>query len=139
MLKLGALLLLLTLLACTDSPPRVTEEIAVDQALGSEADPGLSRAVEPRTFSFPHDHGAHPEFQHEWWYLTGNLAATTGRRFGPGYILPYRPRPGGISPHLELAHPTGLDGPCGIDRHERCQASRQGATTRFPAWRPRER
>jgi predicted secreted hydrolase len=33
-------------------------------------------------FSFPRDHGAHPEYRVEWWYWTGNLATPAGRRFG---------------------------------------------------------
>lgn len=28
------------------------------------------------------DHGSHPAFRTEWWYFTGNLADTMGRRFG---------------------------------------------------------
>ena len=33
------------------------------------------RAVVPgRTFAFPADHGPHPEFRIEWWYVTANLA-----------------------------------------------------------------
>jgi predicted secreted hydrolase len=31
---------------------------------------------------FPPDHGAHPEFRTEWWYLTGRLAARDGREYG---------------------------------------------------------
>ena len=31
---------------------------------------------------FPDDHGPHPEFRQEWWYFTGNVATTSGRRFG---------------------------------------------------------
>jgi predicted secreted hydrolase len=38
--------------------------------------------VSPREFRFPEDHAAHPEFRNEWWYLTGNLQAEDGRRFG---------------------------------------------------------
>ena len=36
------------------------------------------------TFTFPRDHGSHPEFKIEWWYLTGHLFTTepTPRRFG---------------------------------------------------------
>ena len=45
-------------------------------------DESFPRAVEPRVFSFPADHGPHPEFRNEWWYITGNLDSTTGRRFG---------------------------------------------------------
>ncbi len=33
-------------------------------------------------YRFPQDHFAHPEFQTEWWYFTGNLSAASGRRFG---------------------------------------------------------
>lgn len=42
----------------------------------------FARAVEPRTFEFPRDHGPHPEFHNEWWYVTGNLDSDTGERFG---------------------------------------------------------
>lgn len=50
--------------------------------LGSEADAGFARALKPRPFTFPADHGPHPEFRNEWWYLTGNLDGESGRRFG---------------------------------------------------------
>ncbi len=43
---------------------------------------GYSRAIDPRTWQFPLDFGAHPAFQTEWWYYTGNLADADGRRFG---------------------------------------------------------
>jgi predicted secreted hydrolase len=33
-------------------------------------------------FSFPRDHGSHPEFQTEWWYYTGHLRTASGRRYG---------------------------------------------------------
>lgn len=33
-------------------------------------------------FSFPRDHGSHPDFKIEWWYLTGHLFASDQRRFG---------------------------------------------------------
>lgn len=45
-------------------------------------DPGYARADGPRDFDFPADHGPHPEFQTEWWYLTANLDGTDGNRFG---------------------------------------------------------
>ena len=31
---------------------------------------------------FPRDHGSHPMFRTEWWYLTGWLKAESGREFG---------------------------------------------------------
>ncbi len=33
-------------------------------------------------FEFPRDHASHPEFKLEWWYYTGNVQTTAGRRFG---------------------------------------------------------
>ncbi|MCY4465933.1 MAG: carotenoid 1,2-hydratase [Chloroflexi bacterium] len=43
---------------------------------------GFARAIGPWDWQFPRDHGAHPQFQTEWWYYTGNLADEAGRRFG---------------------------------------------------------
>jgi len=33
-------------------------------------------------FQFPPDHFNHPDYQTEWWYYTGNLRDSQGRRFG---------------------------------------------------------
>ena len=35
-----------------------------------------------RPFVFPRDHGSHPEFAIEWWYITGHLTATNQSQFG---------------------------------------------------------
>ena len=43
---------------------------------------GFAQALTARVFVFPRDHGPHPEFRQEWWYLTGNLEAAGGERFG---------------------------------------------------------
>lgn len=40
------------------------------------------KALAPRDFQYPQDHGAHEEFRNEWWYFTGNLDGEEGRRFG---------------------------------------------------------
>ena len=45
-------------------------------------DPAFPRAIEPRSFEFPVDHGPHPEYRNEWWYVTGNLDGDDGQRFG---------------------------------------------------------
>lgn len=50
-------------------------------SLTGQSDP-WRRATEPWPWSFPRDHGAHPDFRTEWWYFTGNLAAENGDRFG---------------------------------------------------------
>lgn len=47
-----------------------------------EGNPGFARVLAPRAFAFPQDHGAHPDFRDEWWYVTGNLDGADGRRFG---------------------------------------------------------
>ncbi|WP_158963626.1 lipocalin-like domain-containing protein [Chachezhania sediminis] len=36
---------------------------------------------------FPHDHGAHPEFRTEWWYLTATLVDASGRHCGVQWTL----------------------------------------------------
>lgn len=43
---------------------------------------GYAQAIEAYEWQFPRDFGAHPQFQTEWWYYTGNLTADTGERFG---------------------------------------------------------
>jgi len=40
------------------------------------------QAIEKRTWSFPKDHGSHPEYRTEWWYFTGNLKDETNKRYG---------------------------------------------------------
>src|SRR6476659_6497948 len=51
-------------------------------ALSGGVDQGFARAYEPIPFSFPRDHGAHPQYQTEWWYYTGNLADSQGYQYG---------------------------------------------------------
>jgi predicted secreted hydrolase len=43
---------------------------------------GFERALGPRPFDLPADHGAHHGFRQEWWYLTGNLTAADGTAYG---------------------------------------------------------
>jgi predicted secreted hydrolase len=59
----------------------------VAEALGGKVDTAFARALEPRIFRFPQDHGAHPDFRTEWWYLTGNLDDPEGDRFGFQFTL----------------------------------------------------
>lgn len=67
-----------------DNSPKTDSDrtISVSSALGDQQDRGFARALKPRTFLFPRDHGPHPEFQTEWWYFTGNLETTDRRHFG---------------------------------------------------------
>lgn len=36
----------------------------------------------PPELSFPRDHGAHPDYQTEWWYVTGLVDTEAGDRYG---------------------------------------------------------
>lgn len=68
------------------SPPTLGATLAVAEALATTSPDGFERALAPRPFAFPADHGPHPAFRTEWWYWTGNLRAPgaggTSRRFG---------------------------------------------------------
>ena len=59
----------------------------LSELLGSKRPEGYAIARSPRAFTFPRDHGPHPEFRNEWWYLTGNLEDDSGRRFGYEFTL----------------------------------------------------
>ena len=54
--------------------------------LGESAD-GFAAVVPGRTFAFPADHGPHPEFRIEWWYVTANLADSNGTAYGAQWTL----------------------------------------------------
>jgi predicted secreted hydrolase len=84
LLALAAVTLLLVLgLALTRPAPRQppAASVAVTEALRGPTE-GSARARQPRIFAFPDDHGPHPDYRTEWWYYTGHLGATGGRRFG---------------------------------------------------------
>ncbi|RYX88841.1 MAG: iron ABC transporter permease [Bradyrhizobiaceae bacterium] len=54
--------------------------------LGSDAD-GFAQVVPGRALSFPADHGPHPAFRIEWWYLTANLTDAAGNAYGAQWTL----------------------------------------------------
>jgi predicted secreted hydrolase len=61
---------------------RIEAGLSLQEALGAGGTTGYARADTVRAFDFPSDHGPHPDFRSEWWYLTGNLETPGGRRFG---------------------------------------------------------
>jgi predicted secreted hydrolase len=74
---------LLLLAACSSaSQPHIRASTGVIESINTDDSAGFARATQPRTFTFPHDHGPHPDYQIEWWYYTGNLHTETGRHFG---------------------------------------------------------
>src|SRR5690606_15485988 len=100
-LAFAALLLVLAGLVWTLWPRPAVQNpdgFSLQGLLGGDAE-GFARAETVRPFRFPADHGAHPDYRSEWWYLTGNLYAADGRRFGFQFTLfrfalSPQPRPG---------------------------------------------
>jgi predicted secreted hydrolase len=54
--------------------------------LGMRGD-GFAPVVPGKAFAFPADHGPHPEYRIEWWYVTANLVDATGRAYGAQWTL----------------------------------------------------
>src|SRR5689334_4196872 len=48
---------------------------------------GFARVTPGRIFSFPADHGPHPEFRIEWWYVTANLRDSADNAYGAQWTL----------------------------------------------------
>ena len=54
--------------------------------LAENAD-GYAAVTPGRRFIFPADHGPHPEFRIEWWYVTANLKDAAGASYGAQWTL----------------------------------------------------
>lgn len=54
--------------------------------LGGESE-GFATIVPGRALEFPRDHGPHPDYRIEWWYLTANLKDATGAQWGAQWTL----------------------------------------------------
>ena len=54
--------------------------------LGQGAE-GFATVVPGKVFSFPADHGPHPDFRIEWWYVTANLGDAGGAAYGVQWTL----------------------------------------------------
>ncbi|HEV2701358.1 MAG TPA: lipocalin-like domain-containing protein [Steroidobacteraceae bacterium] len=95
--------LLLILGGCQRHAPHSTAgALQLDRlsVLRNAAEPGFALADGPHRFEFPQDHGPHPQFRHEWWYLTGQLQDATGGIFGfelTVFRLALRPAAAGVS------------------------------------------
>jgi predicted secreted hydrolase len=81
-------------------------DLAVKSALINSFANGFTRAIAPYPFAFPADYGIHPAFQLEWWYYTGNLMTTDGRRFGYQFTIfrygLFPPKNGQAGDHADL-------------------------------------
>jgi len=54
--------------------------------LGTDAG-GFAPVVRGRVLAFPADHGPHPDYRIEWWYLTANLKDAAGVAYGVQWTL----------------------------------------------------
>jgi len=80
--RVALALALLTAACAPEVQPAPRRATSAAQVLTATSPEGFARADGPRAFEFPADHGPHPEFQSEWWYVTGHLQAADGERFG---------------------------------------------------------
>ncbi|MEP3919691.1 lipocalin-like domain-containing protein [Ascidiaceihabitans sp.] len=54
--------------------------------LGTQAD-GFTTPRPNPVFDFPQDHGPHPDYRIEWWYLTANMTGPDGAEYGLQWTL----------------------------------------------------
>jgi predicted secreted hydrolase len=88
--------------------------------------------TQPYELTFPRDHGAHPQYRTEWWYITGWVADEDGRELGVQVTF-FRNRPGvqednpsALAPkQLMFAHSAVADTRLGRLRHDQ-RAARAG-------------
>jgi predicted secreted hydrolase len=69
-------------LPASDGAPQVSGSSRLSELLGNDGVGGFPLVVAEREFTFPDDHGPHPEYRNEWWYVTGNLDGAGDERFG---------------------------------------------------------
>ncbi|MDP5291247.1 lipocalin-like domain-containing protein [Oceanimonas sp. CHS3-5] len=75
----------LALLSACDAG-RNTQESSGFAGLGASGE-GHTQAHAGMTLNFPDDHGPHPGFRIEWWYLTANLQDAQGQSLGVQWTL----------------------------------------------------
>jgi predicted secreted hydrolase len=101
-------------------------------AARANADDGYPAVEAGHPLSFPRDHGSHPAFRTEWWYVTGWVTDAGGRDYGIQVtFFRHRPRIAEASPsafapkQLLFAHAAVADPALGRLRHDQ-RAARAG-------------
>lgn len=140
--RVVCLLLLLVLAGCEREQAPVDAGFA---GLGEQAE-GFAQVLPGHPFEFPADHGAHPDFRIEWWYVTANLTDEQGREWGAQWTLfrqalqpqtPEQAEAGWDSAQVWLGHSavTRADGHKYADRLARGGVGQAGVRTEpFEAW-----
>jgi predicted secreted hydrolase len=109
--------------------------------MGSTAE-GFATPTPNRQFSFPADHGPHPDYRIEWWYLTANLEGLDGTPYGLQWTLfrsalaPHDTK-GWDSPQIWLGHAavTTPDAHLTSERFARGGTGQAGVSAApFEAW-----
>jgi predicted secreted hydrolase len=78
---------LLALSACGPADRPAVEDAGSGLAVLAQGAAGFAQARPGAALEFPRDHGAHPAFRIEWWYLTANLEDAAGRPYGAQWTL----------------------------------------------------
>jgi predicted secreted hydrolase len=60
----------------------VVTAVMASVGVAAQTGTGWREAAAGYRFEFPRDHASHPDFKLEWWYYTGNVETSSGRRFG---------------------------------------------------------
>lgn len=135
------------LLARPAKAPDETPVLSAAGALMGGDTAGYARALAPRPFRFPEDHGPHPDYRTEWWYLTGHLDGEAGEAFGFQFTL-FRSALAPVPPErasawstrqLWMGHFALTDVRSGLHLHEERFARGAaglagGETSRFRVW-----
>jgi predicted secreted hydrolase len=110
--------------------------------LGRDAG-GFAAVVPGRTLSFPADHGPHPDYRIEWWYLTANLNDANGAAYGVQWTLFRQAMAAGTqaagwaNPQIWMGHAalTSADTHRSSETFARGGVGQAGATAKpFRAW-----
>ncbi len=110
--------------------------------LGGESE-GFAAVVPGRVLEFPRDHGPHPDYRIEWWYLTANLRDATGAVWGAQWTLfrqamaPGAQQDGWANQQIWMGHAavTNADTHRYAEKFARGGVGQAGAETKpFRAW-----
>ncbi|MDX1381099.1 MAG: lipocalin-like domain-containing protein [Xanthomonadales bacterium] len=92
----------LALAGCGSADGPSGEPAASGLAVLAQGAQGFEHARPDAVLAFPRDHGAHPDFRIEWWYLTANLEDAGGQLYGAQWTLfRYAVRPPAEQPRAE--------------------------------------
>ncbi|MGZ9812603.1 lipocalin-like domain-containing protein [Pseudoroseicyclus sp. H15] len=103
--------------------------------LGEGAE-GFAEVTPGRTFTFPEDHGPHPDYRIEWWYITANLEGADGASYGLQWTL-FRSALTPEGPDVWFAHAavTSADTHLATARYARGDTGQAGVVAApFEAW-----